>query len=84
MAIEHFITKCAFDISLKSHFFFYYLVFFFCYYLAYFFYYLAYFFCYLWVSLQFLVLFMGFTVLFQLPFSFIYNIFKKKNSILAK
>ena len=32
----------------------------------------------------FLILFMNFTVLFQLTFTFIYNIFSKKISILAE
>ena len=49
-----------------------------------FFYYLAYFCYYSWVSLHFLVLFIVFTVLFQLTFSFIYSIFSKKFSVLAK
>ena len=48
------------------------------------FYYLTYFCYYSWVPLHFLVLFMGSTVLFQLTFSFIYSIFNKKFSILAK
>ena len=48
------------------------------------FYYLVYFCYYLWVSLHFLVLFIGHTILFQLTFTFIYNIFSKKFSILAK
>ena len=48
------------------------------------FYYSAYFLYYLWVLLHFLVLFMGHIVLFQLNFTFIYNTFSKKISILAK
>ena len=48
------------------------------------FYYLVYFCYYLWVSLYFLVLFMGLTILFQLTFTFIYNTFSKKCSVLAK
>ena len=49
-----------------------------------FFYYLIYFCYYSLVLLYFLVLFIGFTILFQLLFNFIYSIFSKKNSILAK
>ena len=48
------------------------------------FYYLAYFCYYLWVLLYFLVLFMGPIVLFQLTFTFIYNTFSKKISIVIK
>ena len=48
------------------------------------FYYLVYFCYYLWVSLYFLVLFMGLTILFQLTFTFIYNTFSIKCSVLAK
>jgi len=43
-----------------------------------------YFYYYLWVSLHFLILFMGPIILFQLIFTFIYNIFRKKFSILIK
>ena len=48
------------------------------------FYYSAYFYNYSWAPLHFLVLFMGLTVLFQLTFTFIYNTFSKKFSVLAK
>ena len=48
------------------------------------FYFFIFFIYYLWVPLHFLVLFMSLTVLFQLPFSFIYNIFSKKFSVSAK
>ena len=48
------------------------------------FYYLVYFCYYSWFSLYFLVLFMSLTELFQLTFTYIYSIFNKKFSILAK
>ena len=48
------------------------------------FYYLTYFYYYSWVLLHFLVLFIGPAVLFQPSFTFIYNIFSKKNLISAK
>ena len=52
------------------------------YYLIYFCYYLTYFYYYSWIVL--FVLFISFTVLFQLSFTFIYNTFSKKFSILTK
>ena len=48
------------------------------------FYSLIYFCYYLWALLHFLVLFIGLNMLFQLIFTFIYIIFSKKISILAK
>ena len=46
------------------------------------FYYLTYFCYYLWVLLHFLILFIGPIVLFQLTFTFIYDTFSKKFSII--
>ena len=54
------------------------------YYFANLFYYSAYFCYYLLVLLHFLLLFIDLTVLFQLTFTFIYNTFSKKISVLTK
>ena len=62
------VTMCVFGKNLKTSLF----------------YYSAYFLLLFMVSLRFLVLFMDSTVLFQLTFTFIYNIFNKQFSVLAK